>query len=221
MISVAIDGPSGAGKSSIAKMVARELGFIYVDTGAMYRSIALFVLNSNVSTTDEKAVEKLLPEINIDIKFSEENGQEIFLNGENVTSKIREPQMSMAASNVSAMEAVRDFLFNLQRESARKYNTIMDGRDIGTVVLPNADVKIYLTATSQERAKRRYIDFIENENEIDYATVLEDIEKRDYNDIHRDIAPLKKAKDAILVDTTTLSIEDTKNRIIEIIKEKL
>lgn len=221
MISVAIDGPSGAGKSSIAKMVARELGFIYVDTGAMYRSIALFVLNNKVSTTDEKAVEKLLPNIKIDIKFSEENGQQIFLNGEDVTDKIREPHMSMAASNVSAMGSVREFLFNLQRESTKKYNTIMDGRDIGTVVLPNADIKIYLTATSQERARRRYTDFMENGNEIDYQTVLADIEKRDYNDMNRKIAPLKKAKDAILLDTTTLSMEDTKNKIIEIIKEKL
>ena len=221
MISVAIDGPSGAGKSSIAKMVAKELGFIYVDTGAMYRSIALFVLNNKVSTTDEKAVEKLLPNIKIDIKFSQENGQQILLNGEDVTDKIREPHMSMAASNVSAMGSVREFLFNLQRESTKKYNTIMDGRDIGTVVLPNADIKIYLTATSQERARRRYTDFIENGNEIDYQTVLEDIEKRDYNDMNRKIAPLKKSKDAILLDTTTLSMEDTKNKIIEIIKEKL
>lgn len=221
MISVAIDGPSGAGKSSIAKMVAKDLGFTYVDTGAMYRSIALFVLENNVSTTDEKAVEKILQKINIDIKFSEQNGQQIFLNGEDVTTKIRKPEISLVTSRIAAMPSVRNFLLNLQRESTKKYNTIMDGRDIGTVVLPDADVKIYLTATAQERARRRFTEFIEYGNEIDYQTVLQDIEKRDYNDTHRVIAPLKRAKDAILVDSTALSFEDTKNKIIDIIKEKL
>lgn len=221
MISVAIDGPSGAGKSSIAKMVAREIGFIYVDTGAMYRSIGCYALSKNVDTKDEKAVSALLPEINIEVKFSPESGQLIFLNGEDVSEKIREPEMSMAASNVSAHPKVREFLFDFQRNSAKKDNVIMDGRDIGTVVLPNADIKIYLTATAEERARRRYNDFLEKGSDIDLQTVLEDIKKRDYNDTHRAIAPLKKADDAILLDTTTLSVQDTKNKIIEIIKEKL
>lgn len=221
MISVAIDGPSGAGKSSIAKMVARELGFIYVDTGAMYRSIGCYALSQNIDTKDAEAVSSILPEINIDVKFSEENGQRIFLNGEDVSEKIRQPEMSMAASNVSAIPEVREFLFDFQRNSAKKSNVIMDGRDIGTVVLPEADVKIFLTATAEERARRRYGDFVESGNEVELAQVLEDIKKRDYNDTHRAIAPLKKAEDAILLDTTNLSFEDTKNTIVNFIKEKM
>lgn len=220
MISIAIDGPAGAGKSTIAKEISKKLGYIYIDTGAMYRAIGLFVLENNIETKDIKRVISLLPLIDLKIKFID-NTQRVFLNGEDVSDKIRQPEVSMAASDVSAIKEVRAFLLDLQKDMAVKNNVLMDGRDIGTVVLPNADVKIFLTASNEERAKRRYNQLKSQGKKIVYQDVLDDIIKRDYNDSHRDIAPLKPADDAIIVNTTLDTLEESVNRILSIIKEKI
>ena len=220
MISIAIDGPAGAGKSTIAKEISKKLGYIYIDTGAMYRAIGLFVLEHNIETKDVKGVISLLPLIDLKIKFID-NTQRVFLNGEDVSDKIRQPEVSMAASDVSAIKEVRAFLLDLQKDMAVKNNVLMDGRDIGTVVLPNADVKIFLTASNEERAKRRYNQLKSQGKRITYQDVLDDIIKRDYNDSNRDIAPLKPADDAIIVNTTLDTLEESVNRILSIIKEKI
>ncbi len=220
MISIAIDGPAGAGKSTIAKEISKKLGYIYIDTGAMYRAIGLFVLEHNIETKDVKGVISLLPLIDLKIKFID-NTQRVFLNGEDVSDKIRQPEVSMAASDVSAIKEVRAFLLDLQKDMAVKNNVLMDGRDIGTVVLPNADVKIFLTASNEERAKRRYNQLKSQGKKIAYQDVLDDIIKRDYNDSNRDIAPLKPADDAIIVNTTLDTLEESVNRILSIIKEKI
>lgn len=219
MISIAIDGPAGAGKSTIAKEVSKKLGYIYIDTGAMYRAIGLYALENNVNPKNIKAVVSLLPLIDLKIKFIDDI-QKVFLNDEDVSDKIRQPEVSMAASDVSAIKEVRAFLLDLQKNMAKSNNVLMDGRDIGTVVLPNADVKIFLTASNEERAKRRYNQLASQGKNVSYQDVLDDIIKRDYNDSNRDIAPLKPADDAIIVDTTGEILEQSVKRILDIIKEK-
>lgn len=220
MINVAIDGPAGAGKSTIARTVAARLGYIYVDTGALYRSVAWYVLSKGEKTDDKEVVPTLLPEINLTMDFID-GEQHVFVNGEDVSEAIRTPEVSMGASNVSALPPVRDFLFRLQKDLAEKHNVLMDGRDIGTVVLPDADVKIFLTASPEERAKRRVRQLEEKGNDADYDGILKEIIQRDYNDSHRETAPLKQADDAVLADTTKLNLEESVALIEKIIKERL
>ena len=208
MISVAIDGPSGAGKSSMARRLAADLGYTYVDTGAMYRAIGLYVRRAGADTKDPAAVEGLLPQIQLDIRL-QDGAQHILLNGEDVTEAVRAEDIGMAASDVSAYPAVRSFLLDTQRNLAASRDVLMDGRDIGTVVLPNATVKIYLTASADARARRRLAELLEKGKQTDYATVLADIEQRDYQDTHRAVAPLRQAEDAILVDTSDIGIEES------------
>ncbi len=215
-INIAIDGPAGAGKSTVAKCIASALKFIYVDTGALYRSIALYAIKNDAETT-EKTIKCLE---NIDISLGFENGvQQVFLNGENVSDEIRTNRVSMGASRVSAIPEVRQFLFELQKKQARENNVIMDGRDIGTVILPNADLKIFLTATPEARADRRYAELKNKPECPSYEKILEDIIKRDYDDSHRETAPLKKADDAVEVDTTNMTQEEVINHITDMIKE--
>ena len=216
---VAIDGPAAAGKSTVARSIAAELGFIYVDTGALYRTIGYYAHDKVDSTTNAEQVTKLLPEIRLEIKYVE-GVQRIYLNGEDVSEAIRSPEMSMAASNVSAIPAVRDFLLELQRQLARENNVVMDGRDIGTVILPDAQVKVFLTASPEVRAKRRMLEYAAKGQQVDFDQLLEEIKQRDYNDSHRATAPLKQADDAVLVDNSELSFEETKHKITEIIREK-
>lgn len=220
IINVAIDGPAGAGKSTVARGAAKQLGYIYVDTGALYRAVGLNALRNEIETKNTKAVAESIDGIKVDIVFS--NGeQRVLLNGEDVSEEIRTPDASMAASNVSAVPEVRAFLFDLQRDIAKRNSCIMDGRDIGTVVLPDAQVKIFLTASPETRADRRYKELIEKGTQADYNSVLDDIIKRDYNDMHRDIAPLKPAEDSVMFDTTGLALEDSVAAVIKIIKEKI
>lgn len=220
MIAVAIDGPSGAGKSTIAREVSRRLGYLYIDTGALYRSIGLYVLRQNQDPHLAEQVEKLLPEI--DLTLCHEDGvQQVYLNGQNVSEEIRLPEVSMAASAVSAHPPVRQFLLALQRRLAAENNVIMDGRDIGTVILPDAKVKIFLTASAQRRAFRRWQELKEKGASDTYEQVLADVEQRDYNDSHREIAPLRQAPDAVLVDTTQLDLEASIDRVQQIIAEHL
>lgn len=208
MISVAIDGPSGAGKSSLAKQLAAALGFIYVDTGAMYRSIGLYALRKGADLKDEVQVAALLPEISIRLAF--ENGeQHIYLNGEDVSLTIRQEQAGMAASAVAAHPAVRQYLLQLQRDLAKSHDLLMDGRDIGTVVLPDATVKIYLTASAEARADRRCRELRQKGQDAVYETVLADIRQRDDQDMHRAIAPLKQAEDAIRIDTSEIDFDQS------------
>ncbi len=218
-INVAIDGPAGAGKSTLARAAAKELGFIYVDTGALYRSVAYYAIKNNTDPHDSENVVPLLKNIRPELKYIG-GEQHVFLNGEDVSGFIRTPEVSMGASAVSAIPAVRAFLFDLQKNIAAENNIIMDGRDIGTVVLPNADVKIYLTASAEVRADRRYKELAEKGMSPVYDEVLEDIKQRDYNDMHRDIAPLKQADDAVLLDTSSDSPERALERLIGIIKNK-
>ncbi|MEG1760878.1 MAG: (d)CMP kinase [Hydrogenoanaerobacterium sp.] len=218
MISVAIDGPAGAGKSTIARAIAQKLGYIYADTGALYRAIAYYALNKNAKIKSESEILPLLDEIIVTLKFIN-NEQHVFINEEDVSDKIRTSEVSMAASDVSALPAVRKFLFALQQNLAKENNIVMDGRDIGTVVLPNATVKIFLTATADERAKRRWKELKEKGKDVNLADVLHDVITRDYNDEHRDISPLMQADDAVLVDTTKDTLEQAIERIINIIKD--
>ncbi len=220
VVNVAIDGPAGAGKSTIARAAAKALGYIYVDTGALYRAVGVYVLRQGKNTKDPDAVAALLPEISVELKFLGDV-QHVFLNGEDVSTEIRTPEASMAASAVSAVPAVRQFLFDLQRDIAKKNACIMDGRDIGTVVLPEAQVKIFLTASPEARAMRRYKELREKGAEDTYEQVLEDLNRRDYEDSHRAIAPLKPAADSILVDTTSLTLEGAVQKVIDTIKEAL
>lgn len=217
-INVALDGPSGAGKSTIAKMAAAKLKFVYVDTGAMYRTIAYYVLKNGIAPDDEAAVSSALEDITIELK--NEGTQQVFLNGENVSDLIRTPEISMGASKVSAIPQVRAFLLDLQKDIAKANDIIMDGRDIGTVVLPDAQVKIFLTASAEERANRRFKELKEKGDPSTYEEVLADINQRDYNDTHREIAPLKQAEDAVLVDSSALTLEETADEITRIISEK-
>ena len=220
MISIAIDGPAGAGKSSLARAAAKELGFIYVDTGALYRTLGLKFLNTNTSVEDERAAVELLKSTEADIRFVD-GEQHVFLDGEDVTALIRTPEVSMAASKSSALPPVRAFLLEKQRELARKNNVLMDGRDIGTVVLPDATVKIFLTASAEERARRRYLELTEKGQAVEYQDVYEDMVKRDYDDSHRAIAPLKPAEDSVTVDTTGLAIEQSLELLLNTIRERM
>lgn len=208
MISIAIDGPSGAGKSSLAKRLAAELGYVYVDTGAMYRAIGLYTLRAGQNTKDAAAVAALLPDIHLDIRPGQ-GAQQILLNGEDVTETVRQEQIGMAASDVSAHPAVRAFLLETQRALAARSNVLMDGRDIGTVVLPDATVKIFLTATPEARAQRRLAELQAKGQAADYATVLADIRLRDDQDTHRAVAPLRQAADAVLLDTSAIGLEES------------
>ena len=220
MISIAIDGPSGAGKSTIAKAVSKKLGFIYVDTGALFRSIGLYVVNKGKDTANREEVAALLPEISVKIRYVD-GAQHVYLNGKDVSDDIRRPPVSMAASNVSAHPEVREFLLNLQRQFAEENNVVMDGRDIGTVVLPKADIKIFLTASSEERARRRYNELIEKGEQVEFDKIHEEIKQRDYNDSHRAIAPLKQADDAILVDTTEYTLEESIDKLETVIRSRM
>lgn len=220
MIAIAIDGPAGAGKSTIAKKISAELGYVYVDTGALYRAIGLYAIRSGVPEQTEQYVVPLLPEIRVELKFIDHT-QRVFLNAEDVSEAIRQNEVSMAASNVSAIPAVREFLFSLQQKIARENNVIMDGRDIGTVVLPHADIKIFLTASPEDRAKRRHLELLQKGQEVDFDTLLQEIIERDHNDSTRAIAPLKKAEDAIAVDTSGNSLEESIALLTDLIKSQL
>ena len=216
-INIAIDGPAGAGKSTIAKMVSARLGYIYVDTGALYRTVALYITENNIPDED---VEKSLENADVSLRFVD-GAQRVFLGDRDVSDLIRTPEISMAASRTSAIPAVRAYLFETQQKIAHENNILMDGRDIGTVVLPNADVKIFLTASAEERANRRYKELAEKPECPSYEDILKDIIQRDYQDMHREIAPLKQADDAVLVDTTKLSLDESAEAIVNVIKEKL
>lgn len=223
MINVAMDGPVGAGKSSVARECAKRLGFIYVDTGALYRAVGLYCTRNGIemSVENEQAVKKAVEDgVSLEIKL-EEGTQLVFMNGENVSEEIRLPEISMAASAVSAIPAVRRFLLDTQRSVAAKNNVIMDGRDIGTVILPNADVKIFITAAPEIRAKRRYDELVAKGVDVKFEDVLSDLNKRDYNDSHRAEAPLKQADDAVLLDTSALDFEQTVNEVIRFVKTKV
>lgn len=208
MISVAIDGPSGAGKSSLAKRLAADLGYVYVDTGAMYRSIGLYAVRQGADLHDAAAVAALLPQIRLDIRL-EEGTQHVYLNGEDVSEAIRAEEIGMAASAVSAHPAVREFLLDTQRGLAANQNVLMDGRDIGTVVLPHATVKIFLTASAEARAQRRCKELQDKGQPADFATVLADIRQRDDQDTHRAVAPLRQAEDAIRIDTSDIDFDQS------------
>lgn len=213
MINIAIDGPAGAGKSTIAKLVAKEKGFIYLDTGAMYRALAVYALKNGVDPLDEKAVDKLIVGVNMDIKYID-GVQHIIVCGEDVTSKIRENHVSKAASDISAHPSVRIKLVELQREFAKNHDVVLDGRDIGTFVLPDTPYKFYLTASEEVRAMRRVKDLAERGQIVEFNTVLEEIKQRDYNDSHRQFAPLRQADDAVFIDSSEMSIDEVKDFIL-------
>ena len=216
MIRIAIDGPGGAGKSSVAKALAKELGIIYVDTGALYRNIGLFMLDSGINPKDAEAVCAALGRFTLELKF--ENGRQvILLDGKDRGDEIRTPAASMAASDVSAIGAVREYLLNMQRDTAKHNSLIMDGRDIGTVILPDAEVKIFLTASPEARAKRRYLELIEKGKETPYEQVYAEMVERDKNDSTRAIAPCVPAADAVILDNSDFTPEETINKILEII----
>ncbi len=219
--SIAIDGPAGAGKSTIARRLAKELGYYYVDTGAIYRTVAYFMDLLGISPKDVDGVERYIYELTIGIEYDEEGVQHMIMNGMDVSGEIRTQDISQKASLVSAHAVVRDMLLDMQRDVAKKHNVIMDGRDIGTVVLPQADVKIFLTASAQVRAQRRYDELIAKGQKADQARILKEIEQRDYQDTHRAIAPLKQAKDAVKVDTSELDIEGVVSAIQSVVKDKI
>lgn len=216
-MNIAIDGPAGAGKSTIAKMVSAKLGYIYVDTGALYRTAALYITENNIP---DENIEKALESADISLKFID-GAQRVFLGGRDVSELIRTPEISMAASRTSAVPAVRAYLFETQKKIARENNVIMDGRDIGTVVLPDAEVKIFLTASAEERANRRYKELAEKPDCPPYEDILKDIIQRDYQDMHRETAPLRQADDAVLVDTTNLDLEQSVEEIVRIITKRI
>lgn len=220
MISIALDGPAGAGKSTVAKGAAKELGFIYVDTGALYRTVGLKFIREGYDTNLDCDIEAILKTIEVDIKFID-GAQHVFLNGEDVSDEIRTPEASMMASAVSAKPPVRAFLLEMQRKLARENNVLMDGRDIGTVVLPNATLKFFVTASVEERANRRYKELIEKGMDVNYDDIYKDIETRDYNDSHREIAPLKPAEDSIMFDTTGNTLEESIAQLLAMVKERL
>ena len=219
-ISIAIDGPGGAGKSTIAKRLAKELGYYYVDSGAISRTVAYFLDLLGISPKDVDGVERYIDELTIGIEYDEEGTQHMIMNGMDVSTDIRTPDISMKASDVSAHKVVRDMLLDMQRDVAKKHNVIMDGRDIGTVVLPRAQVKIFLTASAEVRAKRRHLELQAKGKKDTYEQVLAELQKRDYQDSHREIAPLKQAKDAVVVDTSALDIDGVVAAIRAIVQEK-
>ena len=219
-ISVAIDGPSGAGKSTLAKSIAAKLNYLYVDTGAIYRTIGYYVFTKGIDPKDEAAVSGALPAIQVELTYGEDGLQHMLLNGQDVTKEIRLPEISMYASAVSAHPPVRTYLLEMQRQLARTSNVIMDGRDIGTVVLRDARVKVFLTATSEERARRRCLELEQRGTPEPFEKVLKEIEERDWNDSHRAIAPLRQAEDAVLLDTTKLDFEQSEEALLKIIEEK-
>lgn len=218
---IAIDGPSGAGKSSLARAAAAQFGFIYVDTGAIYRTVGLAAYRRGLDRHDENAVKAMLPELKIEMRYNEAGEQRMFLNGDDVSAEIREPEISICASDVSALPAVRSFLLEMQRQMAREHSVIMDGRDIGTVVLPQAELKIFLTASAKARADRRLLELRRKGIESSFEEVLRDIEYRDEQDTARAAAPLKKADDAVLVDTSDIDFEQSLARLCGIIEERL
>ncbi|MCL2401335.1 MAG: (d)CMP kinase [Oscillospiraceae bacterium] len=218
--SVAIDGPAGAGKSTIARKAAQRLGLIYVDTGALYRSVGLFALKNGVDSRDEQGVTALLPEINIEMKYGNDGAQRMLLNSEDVTDDIRSPEASVYASGVAVMASVRDFLLSTQRDMALKYDVIMDGRDIGTIVLPHAGLKVFLTADPVVRADRRYRELREKNVDTTLEAVLNEITERDKKDSEREVAPLKAADDAIILDTTALDLDGSVNALCELIAKR-
>lgn len=220
LYSVAIDGPSGAGKSTLAKAAAAALGICYVDTGAIYRTIGYGVYRRGIDPSDAGAVAAVLPDMQLEMRYDQAGLQRMMLAGEDVTDQIRLPEMSRYASTVSAIPAVRDFLLDFQRRQAREHNVVMDGRDIGTVVLPQADVKIFLTAAPEARARRRLLELRQRGQQADYDTVLRDIIQRDEQDANRPIAPLRRAEDAALLDTTRLNLEQSLEALVRLVKEK-
>lgn len=220
-IAIALDGPAGAGKSSIAKRAAKALNFIYVDTGALYRTIGLAATRENIEPVPSKDVDELLEKITVDLTFNDEGEQIVLLNGEDVSGLIRTPQASMMASKISAVPSVRAYLLDLQRDIAKTHNVIMDGRDIGTVVLPDAKVKIFLTASAEIRAQRRYKELTEKGMDVVYEDILKDVIARDYNDSHRETAPLKPAEGCVIVDTSDLDFEQSVEKIISVVKENM
>ncbi len=219
--SIAIDGPAGAGKSTLAKRLAEELGFLYVDTGAIYRTVGLYARNQGLSLSRPEEVVPLLDQIRIELTYGEDGLQHMVLNGVDVTGAIRENEISNWASAVSAIPEVRAFLLDMQRNLAREHNVIMDGRDIGTVVLPQADLKLFLTATPEERAMRRYRELLERGQSVEYDAVLQELRERDQRDTHRASAPLRQAEDAILVDTTGNTLEQSMTLLLQVVRENL
>ena len=220
MINIAIDGPAGAGKSTVAKAVAKELGIIYLDTGAMYRATAYTAIKNGIDVSDVVGVGEMLKTLTMDVVY-EDGAQQIIVNGFNTTPYLREHYMSKAASDISALPCVRYKLVDIQRELAKTYDLVLDGRDIGTFVLPDANCKIFLVASAEERAKRRVEENRLKGQESDFDTVLKDIKQRDYNDSHREVAPLKKADDAVELDTTTMTIPEVVEAVISLVKEKI
>ena len=220
MSSIAIDGPAGAGKSSIAKALSKRLGYIYIDTGAMYRAVALFFVENNVSDGTDSRIESLLDKLEISIKY-EDGAQKVILNGEDITGKLRLEEIGKLASKFSAIGSVREKLVALQRKLAQKENVVMDGRDIGTVVLPNADLKIYLSASSKVRAKRRYLELLEKgQTDLDINEIGDEIIKRDEADMNREISPLKQADDAYYLDSSDMTLEEVVSKILSMVKEE-
>ena len=219
--SIAIDGPAGAGKSTVARRLAKELGFYYVDTGAIYRTVAYFLDLLGISPKDKDGVERYIDELTVEIEYDEDGKQHMLMNGMDVTEDIRTQDISQKASLVSAHPMVRDMLLDMQRDMAKHYNVVMDGRDIGTVVLPKATVKIFLTASAEVRAKRRYDELVAKGQKVELAQVLKDIQQRDHQDTHRAVAPLKQAKDAVKLDTSELDIEGVIAAMKKIIGEKI
>lgn len=216
---IAIDGPAGAGKSTIAKLIAKQIGLVYIDTGAMYRAVGLKAKRNNIACSEQEKIEEMLK--NTEVELKNENGATaVYLDGENVSTEIRLPEISRMASDISAVPVVRYAMVEMQRSMANKTDTILDGRDIGTFVLPNADVKIFLTASVEERAERRYKELIARGENVKREDVRSDIEKRDYNDSHRALAPLKKADDATEVDTTGMTINQVCEKIISLVRNK-
>ena len=220
-ISVAIDGPAGAGKSTIARRLAGELGFRYVDTGAIYRTVAYFMDLWGVSPKDVDGVNRYIDELTVGIEYDDEGVQHMLMNGMDVTGDIRTPEISQKASLISAHAVVRDVLLDMQRNMAEEYDVVMDGRDIGSVVLPDATVKIFLTASPEVRARRRYNELVEKGQKASYEQVLRDVQQRDYQDTHRDIAPLKMCRDSVKVDTSEMDLEQSVAAIRKIVEEKI
>ncbi len=220
-IAIAIDGPAGAGKSTIARMAAKELGFIYVDTGALYRAIGLAASRRDLSKENKEEIVSMLDEIRVELAFNDKGEQIVLLDSEDVSGLIRTPEISMMASAVSAIPEVRAYLLDLQRDMAHTSNVIMDGRDIGTVVLPDAKLKIFLSASPECRARRRYDELIEKGMDVKYEDILSDVVERDYADSHRAIAPLKPAEDAILVDTSGEELAVSVNKLLNIMRENI